>query len=359
MEIITEKERTMQLNRDRQKRFYDKNSQRLKNLKQIQRDNAIVIPKQKQNVINNDDVDGNAFDEISIINKVNNIEMNPATKRKRISNIRIIFNVYPNSNLVYALNNFDKMKERLDDARQINNPDIKYSPETLKVVGQTILWLIMNLPLPVKVENYRRYESWVSLLKFRSVEYKTIQQNDTQNSVLPYDVYLEKILNHFGNQSPEFLIASLYNDINARDDFGSLEIVSSIPKAIDNAVNYLVLPKSGNGTIILNEYKTKNAYGKKVFPLSITLTDLIRNFIQKNKITTHLFPRNTKNGLTKRVSVMNDAIGLDGSINILRRMRITDFLNRENNTIEDRIQFANDSMHSLNMQPYYQYTIMD
>jgi hypothetical protein len=50
---------------------------------------------------------------------------------------------------------------------------------------------------------------------------------------------------------------------------------------------------------------------------------------------------------------MNSKIGVDGGINQIRRMNISDFLNKPNITLEDKVAFANHSQHSLNTQTYY------
>lgn len=52
---------------------------------------------------------------------------------------------------------------------------------------------------------------------------------------------------------------------------------------------------------------------------------------------------------------MNKAIDIVGGINVIRRMKISDFVNRSDITPEEKIRFATSCMHSPEMQEYYHY----
>ena len=358
-------------NRIRAKRFYDANKVRINAQKLIQRNaNKIIIPKNDVPII--PILDGilipQQYDEDSIIKRVESLIMNPNTKRKKISSIKVIFNAYPNNNLMDALNHFETMKKRLENANQIKNPELKYSPETIKVIGQSILWIVRNIPIPINPDIFSKYENLVNVLKCKSMEHKDAHKNDTENAVLPYAVYLSKIKSKFGIESVQYLIASIYNEITCRDDIASLIIISKKIDAIDKNTNYLVMPSSGvgspkgispSGYIILQHYKTAVLYKKKTFPLSEELTQLIRKYISTHKLIDKLFPSKFNNGLTKTISDMNKKIDISGGINIIRRMKITDFLKTPNLTIEDKVNFATSCFHSPSSQNYYNYIQSD
>lgn len=291
------------LNRARQKKYYDANSAKIKLAKQLIRNNKIrdiplipppIIPPPSN-------IPPSKYDEDTILERITEFNpMNEATRRKKLSCVKILFNIYPTRSIVSSLNDFDGMKHRLENAHQVKNPELKYSPETMKVICQSILWIIANLNLPILKDVFKKYEHLVMVLKQKSIEHKIEHKKDVINAVLPYKEYLEDIRTIFGNDSTQYLIASLYNEITARDDFGGLVIVSSLSKASDASTNYLVISPSKNATIILNNYKTCGHYGRMVFPLSNGLTKLLRNYIIKNDLSTHLFPLNSKNGLTKK-----------------------------------------------------------
>lgn len=341
-------------NRIRAKRFYDANKIKINAQKLIQRNaNKVNIPTKVP--ILDVFVESVIYDENAIINRIESLPMNPNTKRKKISSIKVIFNSYPNNNLMEALNNFEIMKTRLENAYQIKNPELKYSPETIKVIAQSILWVVKNIPIPMNPEVFTKYENLVNVLKCKAMEYKDSHKNDTENAVLPYAIYLDKIKCKFGINSVQYLIARIYNEITCRDDIASVIIISKKTDAIDKNTNYLVMPLRGVGYIILQHYKTAVLYKKNTFPLSEDLTDLLRKYILKHKLTDKLFPSKFANGLTKTISQMNKKIDIAGGINIIRRMKITDFLQTTNLTIEDKVMFAKSCLHSPSSQNYYNY----
>ena len=354
------------LNRKYQKTFYDKNKIRLNAVSQKIRDDNLMQGASRPVIMTPSSsgmqpvippfIEPPLYDEDTIIQLITDFQpMNEATRSKKISSVKIIFNANPTTNLVNALNNFDFMKIRLENAHEIRNPNLKYSPETVKVIVQCILWIVVNLNLPIKKSIFKKYENLVMVLKQKSMEHKQLQKSDTDNDVLPYTSYLEKIRTAFGDDSVQYLIASIYTEITARDDFLEIVIFPSMNKAVDSDTKYLVLPSKNNGVILLNHYKTSSHYGMMTFPLTSTLTNLIRRFITKNDITTHLFPENIVNGLTKKVSDMNAKIGIKGGINIIRRMKISDFCSIPDLTIEDRVRFSTSCMHSTDMQDYYNF----
>jgi hypothetical protein len=345
-------------NRIRAKRFYNANKLRIVALKKVSRDAKKVIIPPKNSVVPVVPVVpvAPAYDEESIIKRIESFEtMNPLTMKKKIQSIKVIFNVYPSDNLMNSVNNFDEMKLRLDNARQIKNPLLKYSPESTKVITQSILWAIMNLPIPVNPEIFAKYENLVRIMTVKSIEHKESQKNNIENSVLSYQLYMDKIKSAFGVDSIQYLIASIYNIITCRDDIASLVIISNNTEAITDNTNYLILPQNGDGTIILQEYKTSGVYKKLSFPLSSDLTTLIKRYVVSQQLTTHLFPKNVKGGLSKLISSMNKKIGIIGGINVIRRMKITSFLKTPNLTVEDKVNFATSCQHSPQMLEYYNY----
>ncbi len=356
--ILAKADHTKKLNRDRQKRFYDANQEKINALKKQSRE-ALMRPIQEKVIFRPDDsfenTPPNVFDEETVIQMINAMVMNEQTRRKKIANIHIIFKAYPTTDLKISLSHYDKMRYALENVKTINNPNETYGYETIKTIIQTILWCIINLNIPIKKEIFKQYETLVGILKQKSMEQKIESKNDVKNAVIPYAEYLDKIKNAFGEDSKPYLIASIYNILTARDDIASL-IIFNQNKGLKNPdINIVYIPKTGNGKIILNKYKTQSKYGAIHTMLDVDLTNLIRNYILKHKLTDKLFGENYNNGLTSYISKMNKQVGIDGSINILRRMKITDFLQTPNLTYDQMADFANKSMHSLNMQDYYKY----
>ena len=329
-----------QSNNTRQKTFYDANKDRINALKRQARALLMqpIAPKPK----NNDDEPPIIFSEDNVVAMINAMPMNELTRTKKIANVRIIFNAYPSTDLRKSISNYEQMKTAMETVRTIQNPEENYGFETQKTIVQTLLWCIVNLQIPIKKETFRKYESLVGILQQQSINQKMEDKNNEENAVIPYTDYLERIRNRFGVDSKAFLIASIYHELNCRDDLGTLVILTNRKGLKNPDINIVFVPKQGNGEIILNHYKTQSKYGVVRTILSGDLTNLIRNYITKHNLTNQLFPEN-ETGLSLYVSRMNRDVCIKGGINVLRRMSISDFLGNPNLTLEEKSAMARKS----------------
>jgi len=116
----------------------------------------------------------------------------------------------------------------------------------------------------------------------------------------------------------------LYSEITLRDDF-ILKIVPSIQETDENE-NYIIVPIKDKLTIIINNYKTSNKYGEIKVKLSTSLSNLIRDYMSKEKLGNNDYLFGNKN-LSNFVSNINKKIGIKGGINEYRKMSVTDLIN--------------------------------
>jgi hypothetical protein len=175
------------------------------------------------------------------------------------------------------------------------------------------------------------------------------RQADTANAVIPYSDYLQLIHDTFDVNSKERLIASLYSDIPVRDNFGSLRIIDTLDED-DGKGNFLL---RNCEHIILNNYKTKNVYDKIVYDLSAELGSLLTDYIDACEIKDFLFPEHNKKGLSSFVISMNRKIGLKISMNTLRKMKVSEFLDKADINAEDRLVQSRKMGHSVKTQKTY------
>ncbi len=347
--------KTQQQNRDRQKRFYDANKERINRVKQTIRDAQIkqpVIKPDTKPILKPDEPDKPIiYSEERVNDLINSLEMNENTRKKKLANIKIIFTAYPNHNLKNAINNYDTMKEQIENVRTTKNPDAIYSLESIKSIFETILWVVTVLNIPVKQAMFHKYELLVGIYKQKSIEKHKVVQNDPENAVFSYTEYMNKIETLYGNDSKAYLIASLYKEVHCRDDLGMLNLITR-KNQIEPKKNYLLLKKKGNATITLQEYKTSSKYLTLNTLLSPELTDLIRKYVFKHNLTNRLFPESS---LSKCISNMNKSVGMKQGVNGLRKALVTDFLKQPNLTLEERADFADKLAHTLQTQPYYCY----
>ena len=121
-----------------------------------------------------------------------------------------------------------------------------------------------------------------------------------------------------------FVLSPLYFEVTARDDY-VLDIVPAIKDANNSDVNYIVVTKKGNLTLIINEYKTSAKYGQIKVKLSSALSKMIRNYMESENLTYSDYLFGDKN-LSSFVSKNNKKLGINDGTNYYRHMSSTDIL---------------------------------
>ena len=111
--------------------------------------------------------------------------------------------------------------------------------------------------------------------------------------------------------------------------------------------------------ITLNNYKTSNIYGKIIRRLSPELCSLIVSYTERNRLVGFLFPEEIESGLGAFISDMNKKIDVDGGINAIRHMKVSEFLQKPDLTPEMRLDFSRGMMHSESTQKKYQRGVLD
>ena len=357
MENETKDERRKRLSNDRQKRYYKKNADKIKKLAQDKRDKLIeletkcgcdepVLPK---------DTPITVFNLENIIAGINALTMNEYTKTRNIRDISIVFRLTGCDILGTCLKSFKKIKKALEDSPQIQNPTQKYGVNSKRGFVQSILFVLDKFNIQLKPEIRKQYDDYYSELKIESSNITKMRQNDPTYAVMMYPDYLQKIKEKFNETSKEYLIARLYSEVVARDNFGNIEIIDSPRQKNKLTDNYIVVPRSKTAPVkvIIQSYKTIRFYGVKTITLSTDLSNLIRQYITKNGLTKKLFPTNTK-GLSSFVGTMNRKIGVSGSINTLRQMYATTILSNKDITPAERLELSNTMMNSPIMSLNYQ-----
>ena len=74
------------------------------------------------------------------------------------------------------------------------------------------------------------------------------RNTDKELAVISFTEYHERILDSFGKNSKEYLIASLYYELTARDDFGCMRILRIIP--YDNGADNILFIDHRKKTVI-------------------------------------------------------------------------------------------------------------
>ena len=262
---------------------------------------------------------------------------NEKTKSKYLDDIKRLYTIC-------KFNDFNAILKNPKDAPNmlLNIDATDYSTWTKIGLYQIILILIDKLNLDVDKAPY------VKALEIAKIVVAGETKQKQEIPLMPFSEYLETVKTKFGEDDKLFAIASLYNELTLRDDY-ILNIVankSEIPEGSDDSF-IIISPKSKKANIIIHKYKTDSKYGIIDRKLSIELTKLLKSYIAKNKITGYLFGDKP---LTKFVSVNNKKMDISGSISLFRKMKVSDLLNKDDVTPEQRYTLSLEMKHSPAVQ---------
>ena len=227
----------------------------------------------------------------------------------------------------------------------------EYADNTKKTLYQMILKIIDTLKLPITPANKLHYSKMFDEYKFVSSENTAKKQQE--ETVLSFNDYIDKVKETFGVNSKMFLLANLYKEIPIRDDF-ILKIVPTIKAAETDSeedVNYIVINKKGDTTLIINNYKTDKKFANTKENLSKYVSRLIRDYREQENINygDYLFG---KSNLSQFLSNANKKMGIKGGgVNVIRQMKVSDL--PKNATPKQRVELANKMKHGVLTQQKY------
>lgn len=339
----------LEMDRARQKRWYDlhkadvstKRKAKRAELKKSSEPESIPVVKPAKKGV---------FTEEVVVGLLNELDINHDTKKKYIEDVKALFRITECNNFVTCLNNFTQIKHYIENAKQKRDPTKPYSINSKKGFIQAIPYVIDKLHIPVKKGVHSKYVDLLETYKIMSGEHTKNKQDNPEFDVLPYSEYLGKIKTAFGEDSKQYLVAKLYDECMMRDNFGDLTIVGYVKEMTDNNQNYIVAPKTGLMRMYIQQYKTDAKYGVIQVKLSKCLSKMILKYTNGAKGA--LFPE-SKNGLSSFVGTMNRKVGIKGSINTLRQMKISEELRDANLTADEKQKLAKSCGHSHMAQLKY------
>ncbi len=378
MEIIREQ------NRIRAKRYYDNHRELISQRRKARREgdyepidrppNEIPYSQTVLNKINNEigiiqqelkKIKQNKKVETNTVNPVNsspknysytldetieliksNVE-NVNSQRNYIHSAKNIYDILKTDNLFKSLKNFKKVIYTIKTVSKITDENTGYSVNTIKQLFQTILKLITMYDMKISANARQAYQDEFDIYKIESSN--QTEKKKVENELLNFDEYMKLVKSKFGEDSREYLTIALYKVNTFRDDLGNLYIVDEIPKQMNMEINYIVVPKNKNIniTILLNAYKTAKKYGQEQIPVNREYSKLIRNYIEKQNLKYNDYLFNTKS-LSKYISNFNKKLGLNYTINTIRKMKISSELSTDEavNNAKLRLKVAKQAHHN-------------
>jgi hypothetical protein len=273
-----------------------------------------------------------SYDEL--ITKFNELTFtNEKTKLKYLDDIKRLYTIGKFTNFISIL------KIPAGEPNMLLNIEATdFSTWTKIGLYQMILILIDRLKLDVDKAPY------VKALEISKIKVTDETKEKQEVPIMSFAEYLEKVK----EQPKLFMIASLYNELTLRDDF-VLKIVSNKTEIPDDTQDSFIVinQKSKKANIIIYKYKTEKKYGVIDVKLSMELTKQLKEYIAKWKIVDYLFGDQP---LTKFVSKNNKKLGITGAISLFRKMKVSDLLNKEDVTPEERYALSLEMKHSPAVQ---------
>jgi len=252
-------------------------------------------------------------------------------------------------NLIDCLKDHKRIINLIENGKQVRDPSKDYSLNTKKGLFQTIVYLIDNLHITLNANTIKIYKDKFEQYKIKSSDLNEERINHSFNGVIPYKDYMNKIKNKFGLNSKEYFIAKLYNEFTVRDAFQNLIIVKNTTN-LSNDNNYIIVNKN-KSKIILNQYKTQAKYKKITHEVSAELDKFLKKYISNKNIDygETLFG---KSPLSKLIGNMNSSVDVEGSINTLRHMKVSEEI-KNIKDVDKRHQLASIMLHSPVTQQRY------
>lgn len=323
-------------NRKRQAKFYSENKAKILAKMAIEREQLKILNKVEPIVIV--PVSFTLDKMIQIFNTV----INENTRRKYVCDIKRVFSVSKIPIFTGSIEEYLIIKETISNS--------KYAISTQKGCIQSILVFIEKSNIIIDTKVTAKYSVLYEVYNIKTTDQNTARKTDADHNVMEYKKYMEIIKEKYGADSKQFLIVSIYNEVSVRDDFARIIILND--KSQDNNIDNYLLNVNDKFSIILNKYKTSNVYGKQIYLLSDSLSLLIQNYINKHEIDTYLFPENSS-GLSGYITNFNKRVNIIGSVNYIRHMIVSEFLNRTDLTPEERHTQAIRMCHSEPTQQKY------
>ena len=375
----------LELNRLRQKRFYEKNKNLISDKRKEKRDemNRIykeykknkennndnnVIQNDDEHVIQNDDNNNNEINEeekteplttqnepltIENVYKIidnmtfNNStkQLSPNTKKKYKSCIKQFFNIYDESDLRSAYRSPITIIDLIQTAPFNNKLDVITA--ILKLLNSGI---IPNYPK----DDYDILNDYYNELNQENKIKRQNKINNENDKVENIEELHKKIIEKYGRISKENIIFMLYKEIPKRDNF-YLKIVEHEKDANDKNINYILVPINKNAPVkvIIYEHKTKGLYESNFEKLSKDLSKIIREYINNNEleVNDYLFPNKKLGSFIKN---MFNKIGIDikGVVD-MRKIVVSNLLSNPNTTVEQANQLSRTMKHKISTQQQY------
>lgn len=238
------------------------------------------------------------------------------------------------------------------------------NPRSLRTCLVAIKSLFKHNP-NLRCEHAEAWDKWHA--KFKAVDAVVTDevmrgeptQTERENWVRWADVVAkEQELSRTQYASDDHLLLAMYSLIEpARQDYAEVAILAS-PPADKTQGNFIILPRTGSATLVLNKYKTSKTYSTYSRTLPDNLTDIIRASLA-NHPRYWLFTAREGSPHTKASyinfsnSVLRRLFGRRFTVRMMRHSYISEGINFATSTPGDLFEAAKHMHHSVAQQQLY------
>lgn len=282
------------------------------------------------------------FTQVS--NMINNLETEtPGNKKFRINNFKTIINILKPIDYNDLLFKLTRQPNKV--IKSIKNFEYKprhtYSVNTQISLFKAILFFLDKFNINIKPDKKTKYEDAIQIGDIVSSQELQVKNNSV--SIPSFEEYLQKCVEHFGDKSREYLIAKIYHEVSCRNDLNLVLLSDAV--RLNREKNYIIVNEFPKATIIINDYKTVDRYGKFNQELSEDLTKLIKEYILTHRIENGDIFFNMNN-ISMVVSRMNKTLGYEGhgAINLFRKMIASD---AKDLPLKEQLKVSKKLKHSL------------
>ena len=269
-------------------------------------------------------------------------------------NIRLLKkNIIDCTYIETCFKNHKKVIKAINEAIQTNRqPHGPYSASAKVRFYGVILSIIDTLKLDI---DKKPYETEMKVFDMESRKKTKEKQESQELAVMSFSDYLPLVLNKFGKNSKEYIIASLYALQPFRDDL-QLKIIRFSREATDQKTNYIIIKKNHNLIrLILNQYKTDKGFGSYNITLNNKLSTSIYKYLYEKTQSDlipwgdYLFGDKMQSAF---ISKFNKELGLNITPTTYRQMHINE---KDIDTMEprERVELANKMKHSPSTSETY------
>ena len=287
------------------------------------------------------------YDLPSILERVKQLVDDGKMDRGYLSTTKTLFSITGCDTLTKCLLQFNAIEDKIKNGTKKNGEP--YALNSKKSFAQCIVKLITILDIPVSEALKQKYVVLMQQYCGKSNEQSEARKSDPEHAVMPYSEYMGKIKQLFKAGSKEYLIASLYNEVTCRDNYGGIQIVNGM-NDIDKSTkqNYIVVPTINKQlcTVVIQSYKTEKRYGTINEKVSSGLSKQIRQYMDTHNLTDGdaLF---SNNKLSTFICDMNKKVGVTtGGSNFMRHSKITEMLDKQVLSEKSRLELALKMRHS-------------